>query len=354
METTFVPDRAAYEFLLGRIRSDGPAALATVVQTDESTPQVAGASAVIGKEGLLFGTVGGGVVEARTIRASRAALARRRSRLLAFDLANAYSAERDAVCGGRMTILLEADPAQNRPAFRNLMAAVGRRRRGVLATLVEDRTSAVRRRWFSSASRSWASAGRPWAGFREEAEAAIRAGQPRWLPVGGGWLYLEPHFPPPRLVIAGAGHVGRAVALQGKLLGFEVTVVDDRPELANREAIPSADRFIVGPVGPSLARLPLGGDAFVVIVTRGHRHDAQALRACIRRPAAYLGMIGSRRKVGLLGREFVRRGWAEAADWGRLHAPIGLAIGSKTVAEIAVSIAAELVATRRSPGTAGR
>jgi len=351
MEKTFVPDRSAYEFILGRLPSDGPAVLATVVEAEESTPQVPGASAVIGAGGLLFGTVGGGIVEARTIRAGRAALARRRSRILSFNLANAYSAERDAVCGGRMTILLEAGPGENRPALRDLVAAVGRRRSGVLATFVQEKSSSVRRRWFSSAGRGPAPACRPWARFREEAAAAARDGQPRWRRVEGGWLYLEPHAPAPRLLIAGAGHVGRAVALQGKLLGFEVTVVDDRPELANGEAVPSADRFVVGPVGPSLARLLLGRDAYVVIATRGHRHDAEALRACIRRPTAYLGMIGSGRKVGLMREEFLRRGWADAAEWGRVHTPIGLPVGSRTVPEIAVSIAAEIVAARRSPST---
>ncbi len=87
-------------------------------------------------------------------------------------------------------------------------------------------------------------------------------------------------------------------------------------------------------------------DGYFVIVTRGHAKDAEALRAVVRREAAYLGMIGSRTKIGIMQREFLEKGWATAEEWARVHAPIGLEIGSKTVEEIAVSIAAELVQVR--------
>jgi xanthine dehydrogenase accessory factor len=353
MEHFWAPDRASYRCCLETGKGRTPAVLATVVEAAGSTPQVVGASALVSAGGLLGGTVGGGVVEAGTIRAAQAALVRRRSRLLVFDLAKTYSSEADAVCGGRMRILIDAAPEANRRAFGDLLRAIASRRGGVLATYVAKRPLAIQRRWFSKSFRNWTSAGEPWVRFRREIVLAARSQAPAWLTTGGGWLYLEPHAPPPRLLIAGAGHVGRAVARQGKLLGFEVTVIDDRPELSNRAAIPEADRFLVGPIAGVLARLPLGGDAYVVIVTRGHRHDAAALRACIGRAAAYLGMIGSARKIALMRDEFLRRNWATADEWSRVRAPIGLPIGSRSVAEIAVSIAAELVAVRRDVLTHG-
>jgi len=107
------------------------------------------------------------------------------------------------------------------------------------------------------------------------------------------------------------------------------------------------------PVGQVLrpAPQPLPGfrrdpDAYIVIVTRGHRYDAETLRACLRGRARYIGMIGSGRKVGLLKERFLAEGWATEAEWSRVRTPIGLPIGSRTVEEIAVSIAAELVAVR--------
>jgi xanthine dehydrogenase accessory factor len=131
------------------------------------------------------------------------------------------------------------------------------------------------------------------------------------------------------------------------MLDFEVTVIDDRPEYANAKRFPEAAKIIVADIGRAVRETPLGADAYLVIVTRGHSRDADALRAAVKRPAAYVGMIGSRRKVRLLRRLFLERGWATPGQWARVHTPIGLPIGSRTVAEIAVSISAELVKIRR-------
>ncbi len=160
------------------------------------------------------------------------------------------------------------------------------------------------------------------------------------------WAFLEPQAPLPRLVIAGAGHIGQALSGLGSLLDFEVTVIDDRSDFASRDRFPEADALIVEDIGRAIQELPLGPDSYVVIVTRGHARDADALRASIGRGAAYIGMIGSKRKVALMRENFVRNGWAKESDLDLVHSPVGLQIGSKTVGEIAVSIAAELVLVR--------
>jgi xanthine dehydrogenase accessory factor len=356
MDRAYRPDRTPYEALLEPGRRGKPAVLATVVEASGSTPQVPGASALFDAGGLVCGTVGGGSVEARTAEAARTALRTGRSRLLDFDLSDHYSDEADAVCGGRLTVLLDADPGRHRPAFLLLRAALVRRRSGVLAAFFDRRTGRIERRWSSPSGVRGKVGQGPWPPSGEAIRSVLASNSPTLLSVSGGRLYLEPHFPPPRLIIAGAGHVGRAVARQGKLLGFEVTVVDDRPDLAARDRIPEADAFVVAEVAEALAGMALGSDAFVVLVTRGHRHDAEALRACLPKRPAYLGMIGSGRKIALMREDFLARGWARAADWDRVHAPIGLPIGSRTVEEIAVSIAAELIKVRReaagSPGLA--
>ena len=150
------------------------------------------------------------------------------------------------------------------------------------------------------------------------------------------------------LVIAGAGHVGKALAHLGKLLDFDVTVIDDRPEYANAENIPDAGHFVVGDIGQAMKNLTIGRDIFIIIVTRGHRHDNEALLPCIGCDAAYVGMIGSKSKVEKMRRQFVGEGWATPEQWKKIHTPIGLEIHSKTVQEIAVSIAAQLVLVRNS------
>jgi xanthine dehydrogenase accessory factor len=151
-----------------------------------------------------------------------------------------------------------------------------------------------------------------------------------------------------KLVIAGAGHIGRSLSHLGSLLGFEVTVIDDRPEYANHENIPDAGNFIVKNIGEASRELKKAPDTYMVIVTRGHKDDAEALRACIDSDLAYLGMIGSSKKIGAVREEFFRNGWATPEQWSKLHSPIGLEINSVTVEEIAVSIAAQIIMVKNS------
>jgi xanthine dehydrogenase accessory factor len=162
----------------------------------------------------------------------------------------------------------------------------------------------------------------------------------------GAKVFLEPVFPPQKLIIAGAGHVGKAVSHQGRLLGFEVTVIDDRPEFANKENLPDADKIIVHDIGLAMNELPKDKDTYVVIVTRGHSHDAEALRACIGSKAGYVGMMGSRAKVAKIHEDFIKNGWATQEQWEKVCTPIGIEIESVTVEEIAVSIAAQLIICR--------
>jgi xanthine dehydrogenase accessory factor len=158
--------------------------------------------------------------------------------------------------------------------------------------------------------------------------------------------YVEPMLPAEVLVIAGGGHVGQALAALAADLDFQVAVVDDRADFANAAKFPRAQRHIVGDIEAELKRFPIDAFTYVVIVTRGHRRDGQALGAVIQSPAKYVGLIGSKRKVVTILKDLAQQG----VDFEKLtsvHTPIGLDIGAVTVAEIAVSIAAEMVAVRR-------
>jgi xanthine/CO dehydrogenase XdhC/CoxF family maturation factor len=166
-------------------------------------------------------------------------------------------------------------------------------------------------------------------------------------------VLVEPLIPNPVLLIAGGGHVGQAVAAQAVLVGFEVVVVDDRPDFADRSLFPDGVAARCAAMEEEVARFPLDADTYVVIVTRDHGHDARVLAACLKRPAAYVGMIGSRRKVALVRQGLVESGRFTAEEFARLHAPIGLDIGAVTVPEIAASIVSELIAVRRRGGSSG-
>jgi xanthine dehydrogenase accessory factor len=161
-------------------------------------------------------------------------------------------------------------------------------------------------------------------------------------------VYLEPVLPPPHLIIAGAGHIGKALTHLGKLLDFEVTVIDQRAEYANRANIPDADHLVADDIGQAMQKLKKTPDTYIVIVTHGHKHDADALRACIGSGAAYVGMIGSRKKISLMRKNSIEEKWATPRQWEQIHAPIGLPIRSESEQEIAIRIAAQLVLVRNS------
>ena len=352
MERVFRSSVSVETRLLELVRAGERVILAQVIATEGSTPQVPGASALFTRDGLVAGTVGGGAAEAKTQKAAARALRTGRADLLRFDLAGELDIGGDGICGGAMRILIDADPGRDRAVFAAAVRAAQGRRSGLLAVGIRPSPRgggfSIRRCWIPAALPASRLKAAGLTLLRNKAMAALAEKKPRLAGAGRGWVYLEPRHPAPRLLIAGAGHVGLAVARLGVFLGFAVDVIDDRPEFASRDRFPEADRITVGDPAGELERAVIDEGTFVVLVTRGHRHDAEALRACIRRPAAYIGMIGSVRKVGLLGDEFLARGWASAAEWERVHAPIGLPIGSRTVEEIAVSVAAELVAVRNA------
>jgi xanthine dehydrogenase accessory factor len=350
MQRAYCPDKSSYLELFALIKKKRPAALATIIEARGSTPQTAGASALFSGEGLICGTIGGGIVEAEVLKKAQGAIKRKKSGVFTFNLAHEASEENEAICGGRLRVLLETQTEKNEAAFRALLQSLRRRKPGVLATLIRKDPSKksldIGRLWTGPDIRPNALRGTPFSGFEGEIRSAFLDKKPLLSHKKPGMLYLEPHFPLPQLVIAGAGHIGQAVAHLGELLDFEVIVIDDRTEYACREKLPSTDRIIVADIGDAVRDFPISSDTYIVIVTRGHARDEDALRACIKRQAGYVGMIGSRRKAGLLREKFLGRGWAAPADFDRIHSPIGISIGSKTVQEIAVSIAAELVSVR--------
>lgn len=161
-------------------------------------------------------------------------------------------------------------------------------------------------------------------------------------------VYVEPHRAPPALVIVGAGHVARPLCRIGAMLGFRVTVLDDRPEFATRERFPEAEEVRAADFADPFAGVRLEGDSYLVLVTRGHKYDFEALRDVLRRPAlpAYVGMIGSRRRTRAALEQLARDG-IDVERLEAVHAPVGLDLGGETPEEIAVAVAAELVMARR-------
>lgn len=166
-------------------------------------------------------------------------------------------------------------------------------------------------------------------------------------------VYVERHLPTPELVVVGAGHLARPVTLLGALLGFRVTVLDDRPDFARPDRFPEADRVLAVDFSDPFRDVAVEPTTHVLLVTRGHRYDYECLRRLLQGPVLprYVGMIGSRRRVRATFHQLREEGFAAAA-LERIRAPVGLDLGGETPEEIAVAVAAELVLLRR--GGSGR
>ncbi len=166
----------------------------------------------------------------------------------------------------------------------------------------------------------------------------------------GGQLdvFVEPVIPQPGAFIFGAGHISKSLAKVAGLAGFRTTVIDDREMFANRERFPDADEVMAGEYEQLFPKLSINETSYIIIVTRGHRDDMRVLEWAVTTRAKYIAMIGSRRKVISVIRELEKKGMAPEL-FERISAPMGLDIGAITPEEIAVSVAAEMIAVRRNP-----
>jgi xanthine dehydrogenase accessory factor len=159
-------------------------------------------------------------------------------------------------------------------------------------------------------------------------------------------VYIEPLESTPRLYVIGAGHVGFNLAKLAATIGFKIHVLDDREKFANSERFPDAESVVVETIPDWLKSADIPSSAYVVIVTRGHTHDLDALRSLAKRELRYLGLIGSKAKVKRIYDALLDEGMP-VEYLQRVHAPVGLDIGAVSPEEIAVAILAELIAVRR-------
>jgi xanthine dehydrogenase accessory factor len=160
-------------------------------------------------------------------------------------------------------------------------------------------------------------------------------------------IYVEPILSDPTLVIFGAGHVGQSVAVLAKMVGFRIVVVDDRIKYANAERFPQAEEIYPGDWQESMGRLNVNDMTYLLIVTRGHEYDLECLKYALKTQAKYIGLMGSARKIKLFFEALEKEGY-RSEEFNRVHAPVGIPIGSETPEEIAVSIVAQLVSVRKS------
>jgi xanthine dehydrogenase accessory factor len=247
----------------GRIDKGETVALVTVVETNGSTPRELGAKMIVNKDGLIAGTIGGGITEGKVIEEVKQALKEGMGKLLTYRLTKEQAAlDEGAICGGEMKVFIDI---------------------------------------------------------------------------------LQPKE---EVLIFGAGHIAVCVSKLAKMVGFKVTIIDDRKEFANQDRFPEADEIIVDKTEETLVHLNITPSTYIIILTRGHLKDEEVLSSVIRSGAAYIGMIGSRKKNATVFQHLIKKGIFQEL-LNKVHAPIGIDIGAQTPEEIAVSIIAEIIQARR-------
>lgn len=306
--------RAMFENLLSLLDRGEDAVLATVVSARGSTPRGAGSQLLAGRSGLIAGTIGGGPGEAQALALAAELLEKGQSALRRLELR--HGGELDSVCGGEQTVLLQFIPHDS-AAWRSLA-------RAVLARLEARRGGGlVLEAGADPALLEEAPGGPAWDGRRLVLP----------LPVGE------------RVVIFGGGHCALALEPVLRSVGFRVAVFDDRPEFASNERFPEAETVVCCAYTDLAAGLALTAEDYAVVMTSGHRHDFEVEEQLLRRPLAYIGVMGSRTKTAYVNEKLREAGIPEEA-LRRVHTPIGTAIKAVTPEEIAVSIAGELIYER--------
>ncbi len=303
-----------FDALAEAARKGEPVALGIISEVKGSSPQKLGAKALFYPDGRIQGTMGGGCLEAEIQK--RAIQTLRTNRPETFDLLldHDFGWDDGLICGGKVCGLILPHPEKPGAEFWSELA--------------------LRQRKLA------------WGVKPDYSLALMETPPPSSASPAASWLYREVVRPPCALWIAGAGHIAQAVAPLAQQLDFTVSVFDDRPALLNYEFFPEGallhsenwERLFAVP----LPQVP----AFGLIVTRGHRHDALVLREWIRRPFAFLGMIGSARKARTIFEHFRAEKLATEEELRRVACPVGLEIHSQTVPEIAVSIMAQFIEKR--------
>jgi xanthine dehydrogenase accessory factor len=347
------------------------AALCTVISSKGSLPMSGKAKMLVGEDGTMVGTVGGGCLEADVWAEAQRVLKKDISKIASFILTEQHAGESGLNCGGKVEIFIEpVVPARMEAVFEEIARIRAQGEKGAIATVISSRIPPAMKDKAKLVLRADGTVvGRLGEGgfiedhVRQKAEDVMRedyltvlqfeVGEDevqRWGVERGDTLdvFVEPIVAIPTLYLFGGGHVSLQIAKIATMVGFKTVVIDDRPAFANKERFPMADATLVEDLTTVFERLNIDDQSYIVAVTRGHQHDEPVIEQAIRTSARYIGMIGSKRKITRMWKKLIERG-ADRERLAQVHAPIGLEVGADTPEEIAVSIVAQMIQTRRGP-----
>ncbi len=311
--------------------------LVTIIAQSGSTPRGVGTQMLVGTEGILAGTVGGGAIEAQAITRGRALAVEKKSEVIRYDLSGENKTDLGMVCGGGVTLFfcpLCPDDSVLRSLTAELFLSLKDNRPGFLLQCLSDGALSLL-----------------------DENGNVLAGQEVNVTVqnvGFGGMKQDDYFILPlavrqRVIVCGGGHVAQCLVPVLAGVDFRVIVVESRPEFARQELFPQAEKVLLVDYTDLSASVDLRPDDFVVIMTHGHVHDYTLQEQLLRKEYAYIGVMGSKRKIASVNERLAAAGISREA-MEKVHTPIGVAIGAATPAEIAISVAAECIAVRAQRG----
>jgi len=353
-----------------RLKQQGQrGALCTIISSKGSLPMSGKAKMLVGEDGTMVGTVGGGCLEADVWAEAQRVVKKDISKIASFILTEQHAGESGLNCGGKVEIFIEpVVPDRMTAVFEEIARIRAQGEKGAIATVISSRIPPAMKEQSKLVLRADGTivGGIGAGGFiedsvRQKAEEVMREDYltvlqfeisdeeaQRWGLEPGDTLdvFVEPIVAFPTLYLFGGGHVSLQIAKVAKMVGFKIVVIDDRPAFANKERFPMADETRVEDMYTVFERLHIDDQSYIVAVTRGHQHDEPVIEQAIRTEARYIGMIGSKRKISRMWKKLIEGG-ADKNRLAQVHAPIGLEIGADTPEEIAVSIVAQLIESRR-------
>ena len=307
--------------------------LVTIIADQGSAPRGAGSQMLVGREGRILGTIGGGSLEGRADALARQLLQEGRSDCRLFQLHAAAKESIGMVCGGDVMVQFQyiSGSSESWAALAGKLLEMTSARQGGWLALKTDGTAPS-----LLAADGQVLLGEPVPGL---------ATPEGWRPEQNKRIFCLPLPIGERVVIFGGGHCAQALAPLLHTVGFRVTVFDERAEYACRENFPTAEHILVGDYTNIADRLQFSPEDYIVIMTNGHSYDLEVQDQVLRGPFAYVGVIGSRKKTAAVNQKLRERG-VPAEAISRVHTPIGTAIKAVTPEEIGISIAGELIYTR--------
>jgi xanthine dehydrogenase accessory factor len=307
------------------------AATATVVRTERSAPRDPGAVLAVSERGEVAGSVTGGCVEPAVYEEAQAVLAGGPPKLLTYGIADDEAFEVGLPCGGTVHIFVDAlDPELVAP-----IAEAVETERPVALTIKTDGEKIGEKHLVYADSTDDGELG-------SKARALLARGETGFVTVGEDEVFVSSFAPRPQLYVFGAIDFASALASLGRYLGYRVTVCDARAKFVTPERFPDADELVVDWPDRFLAGAPVDERTAICVLTHDEKFDVPILKQAVKSPAGYIGAMGSRRTTERRAERLREEGVTEE-ELARIHAPIGLKIGSRSPEEVAVAIAAEII-----------